>query len=105
MSPGSVNKAISNSTICMRCYASFSRAKHASLFWQATVSEEERLSDIHLPSSARKRYSLPLACSQTGVSKLSFPLKRLTALSLAQMGPSHLAGPGISTREGVKSHS
>lgn len=79
MSPGSVNKVISATAICEQCYTPFSRAKHAALFWQATVSvsEEERLSESHLPSSGRKRYSLPLPCSQTGVSKLSFPLKTL----------------------------
>lgn len=92
MSPGSVNKVISNGAICEQCYTPFSRAKHAGLLWQATAGEEERLSESHLPSSGRKRYSLPLACSQTGVSKLSLPLKLLTALSLVQLGPSHLAG-------------
>lgn len=91
MSPGSVSKGASNSAICVQCYTSFSRAKHAGLFWQAAVSEEERLSESHLPSSGRKRHSLPHACSQTGVSNLCFPLKLLMALSLVQMAPSPLA--------------
>lgn len=45
MSSGSVSKVVSSSAIRVQCYTSFSRAKHAGLFWQAAVSEEERLSE------------------------------------------------------------
>lgn len=77
MYPGSVNKALSNSAICVQCYTSFSRAKHAGLFWQATVSEEERLSESHLPSSGRKRYSPPSCLFSDRSFQTLFPTETL----------------------------
>lgn len=104
MSPGSVSKVVSNSAIHVQCFTSFSRAKHAGLFWQAAVSEEERLSESHLPSSGRKRYSLPHACSQTGVSKL-FPTETLDGTFSGADGSQPPGRVRYFHWEGMKSHS